>query len=257
MNTLFKTRIAERKELIENAARGDLSNSKVGEVMKPPTDRSMPGGTPSGGGFDGSGNLKLGIAAAGTLLLVLMAGAVSWKVLNGGPPAEGPETVVEVVEPEPKVLPAVVEKSSSIAVETEPVGAIVSVDGKAAGAAPLTVADVAPGVHVVEASLPGYGNVKRTVTASTEGDRLMIVLTLPQKKGVEVAAVQKGKLTLSTDPWTHVSLNGKVLGDTPLIEVALPAGRHRLQLINEQAKINTAIEVEVKAGQLTKKVLHL
>ncbi|MDP1825580.1 MAG: serine/threonine-protein kinase [Archangium sp.] len=262
MNRLFKSRIADRTQLIENAARGEVSISRVGEVMKPPTDRSMPGGTPSGAGVDGSGNLKLAIAAAGTLLLVLMAGAVSWKVLMQEPPAaEPPDTVVEVIEPpvEPKVLPAVVEKTSSIAVETEPAGAMVMVDGKAAGAAPLTMNEVTPGEHVVEASLNGYTTVKRTVSVSTEGDRLMIMLTLPQKK-VEPAApvaVAKGKLSLSTDPWTHVSLNGKTLGDTPLIEVPLPAGRHRLQLSNEQAKIDLAIEVEVKAGQVTKKVLRL
>ena len=263
MNRLFKARIAERSTLIENAARGEVSDSKVGEVMKPPTDRSMPGGTPLG--LDGSGNLKLAIAGIGTLLLVLMAGAVSWKVVMGTaapPPAEAPETAVEVPEVppplEPKVLPAVVEKTSSISVETEPVGAKVFVDGKPVGAAPLTVSEVTSGEHVVEASLAGYQNVKRTVNASTEGDRLMIVLTLPPKKErVEAAQVQKGKLTLSTDPWTHVSLNGKMLGDTPLIELSLPAGRHRLQLSNEQAKIDLAIEVEVKAGQITKKVLHL
>ena len=264
MNRLFKSRIADRTQLIENAARGEVSISKVGEVMKPPTDRSMPGGTPSGASLDGSGNLKLAIAAAGTLLLVLMAGAVTWKVLMQSPPTpEPPDTVVEVVEApvEPKVVPAVVEKTSSIAVETEPAGAKVTVDGKAAGAAPLTVNEVAPGEHVIEASLTGYTSVKRTVSVSTEGDRLMIMLTLPQKKVEPVAAtpvaVAKGKLSLSTDPWTHVSLNGKALGDTPLIEVPLPAGRHRLQLSNEQAKIDLAIEVEVKAGQVTKKVLRL
>ena len=258
MHGLFKARIAERTQLIENAARGELSNSKV-EVLKPPTDASMPGGTPSfAGGVDGSGNLKLGIAAVGTLLLVLMAGAVSWKVLTAGPPQlEAPDTPVEVIEApvaEPTVVPAVVEKSSSIAVETEPPGALVTVDGKSAGVAPLTVSEVNAGEHVVEASLAGYGNVKRTVSVSSEGDRLMILLTLPAQKKAEV---QKGKLSLSTDPWTHVSLNGKLLGDTPLIELPLPAGRHVLKLNNEQAKIDTAIEVEVKAGQVTKKVLHL
>ncbi len=266
MNSLFKSRIAERTQLIESAARGEVSNSKVGEVMKPPTDRSMPSGT----AVD-SGNVRLGIAAAGTLALVLMAGAVTWKVLTASPPPAEPETVVEVIEPpprphekladQPRVVPAVVEKSASIAVETEPVGAAVTVDGKPSGNAPLTVTEVGAGEHVVEASLDGYTNVKKTVTVSSEGDKLMIVLNLQKKEVkaaiVPVAAVAKGKLSLSTDPWTHVSLNGKALGDTPLIEVALPAGRHRLQLSNEQAKIDLAIEVEVKPGQTTKKVLRL
>ena len=131
MNRLFRARIAERTQLIEGAARGVVSVSKVSEVMKPPTDRSMPGGTPSGGPVDAGGNLKLALAGGATLLLVLMAGAVSWKVLTSGPPAvEPPETVVEVLEvppPEARLIPAVVEKSSSIAVETEPPGATVTV----------------------------------------------------------------------------------------------------------------------------------
>ena len=251
MNKLFKARIAERTQLIEKAARGEVSMSKVGEVMKPPTDRSMPSGTPLQRGVDGSGNLKLGIAAVGTLALVLMAGAVSWKVLMQRPPASMPDTVVEVIEAPPSKL---VEKSSSIVVETEPAGAIITIDGKAAGTAPLTLFEIGPGEHAVEASLAGYSNVKRTVSASAEGDRLTVVLTLTKKERAEVA---RGRLSLSTDPWTHVSLNGRMLGDTPLIEVALPAGRHRLKLSNEQAKIDVAIEVEVKAGQVTKKVLRL
>lgn len=41
-----------------------------------------------------------------------------------------------------------------------------------------------------------------------------------------------------------------------MIELPLAAGRHRLQLSNEQAKINVAIEVEIKAGQPTKRVLR-
>ena len=76
------------------------------------------------------------------------------------------------------------------------------------------------------------------------------------KATVEVRPA-KGKLSLRTEPWTHVTLNGKPLGDTPLIEVPLPAGRHLLKLTNEQEKVDTAIEVEVKPGQVTKKVLRL
>jgi serine/threonine-protein kinase len=265
MHGLFKARIAERSQLIENAARGEVSNSKVGEVMKPGTDKSMPDGTPSASlvAPPPNDNLKLVMAAAATIVLVVFAALAAWKVFFTGPVATPePEPVAEVLPPprptppEPKpvpVVPATVEKASSLVVETEPAGAQVTVDGKDVGAAPLTVNDVQPGEHVVEATLAGYTSVKRTVSASTEGDRLMVVLNLPQKK-VEVS---RGKLTLNTEPWTHVSLNGKALGDTPLIEVALPAGRHRLQLTNDQAKIDVAVEVEVKAGQLTKKSLRL
>jgi hypothetical protein len=54
-----------------------------------------------------------------------------------------------------------------------------------------------------------------------------------------------------------VSFNGKVLGDTPLIDAVLPAGRQTLKLMNEDKNLNLNIEVEIKAGQTTKKVLKL
>ena len=167
MHRLFKARIAERSQLIENAARGEVSNSKVGEVMKPPTDRSMPGGTPLGRGIDAGGNLEAGHRRGGHAVAGADGGrGVVEGAHPGAPSPEAPDTVVEVLEvlevpPEPKVIPAVVEKSSSIAVETEPAGASVTVDGKAAGVAPLTVPEVTAGEHVIEASLAGYTNVKK------------------------------------------------------------------------------------------------
>lgn len=47
-------------------------------------------------------------------------------------------------------------KISEITVVSEPNGAIVKVDGKSAGTAPLTVSDVTPGDHEVGLSYPGY-----------------------------------------------------------------------------------------------------
>jgi serine/threonine-protein kinase len=78
-------------------------------------------------------------------------------------------------------------------------------------------------------------------------------------KGVKKPPVAPvvGKLSLSTTPWTHVSFNGKVLGDTPLIDCVLPAGHLTLKLTNEDKDINTVIEVDIKAGQPTRKVLKL
>ncbi|MEK7127250.1 MAG: PEGA domain-containing protein [Patescibacteria group bacterium] len=47
-------------------------------------------------------------------------------------------------------------KISEITVVSEPNGAIVKVDGKSVGTAPLTVSDVTPGDHEVGLSYPGY-----------------------------------------------------------------------------------------------------
>ena len=64
-----------------------------------------------------------------------------------------------------------------------------------------------------------------------------------------------GKLTLQTTPWTEVFLGTKSLGESPLIEVPLPAGKHTLKLVNAEANIKMSVEVEIAAGKTTVKKL--
>jgi serine/threonine-protein kinase len=52
-------------------------------------------------------------------------------------------------------------------------------------------------------------------------------------------------------------MNGKDLGDTPLVNVTIPAGRHVLELVNEQKGIKSAVEVDIEPGKLTTKKLKL
>jgi len=66
-----------------------------------------------------------------------------------------------------------------------------------------------------------------------------------------------GRLSLDTVPWTRVYRGGRVLGDTPLIEVPLPAGRQELRLVNEEKGISTKIEVTIEPGKSTAKRLKL
>lgn len=77
----------------------------------------------------------------------------------------------------------------------------------------------------------------------------------PNPKPRPVAA--KGKLTLDTTPYTEVFLKGKKLGDTPLVDVALPPGIHVLTLVNDAKGIKRAIEIEIAAGKTTTKKLKL
>ncbi len=64
---------------------------------------------------------------------------------------------------------------------------------------------------------------------------------------------RKGLLTLETDPWANVFLGKRMLGETPLVKVALPVGVHRLRLVNEPEKLDTYIEVEIVADEVTVK----
>jgi len=69
--------------------------------------------------------------------------------------------------------------------------------------------------------------------------------------------VAKGRLTLDTQPWTQVWFRGRSLGDTPLLEKPLPAGKHTLRLVNPDKGVKHAIEVEIQPGQTTTMKLKL
>ena len=263
MQQLFGTRIARRIQLIEQANRGDLTPIGAGEVLKPPTERSMPGATPVGF-TNTSGQLVLGLVGTVAALGVLMLGWVAFQYRESSKP-----TVIEI-----PAAPVLLVAPAELVVQSDPPGAALSLDGKEAGAAPSTLTPIEPGEHLLVATLAGYDRLTRAVTVAKAGDRVLVVLTLqPAPIAVDPAAVAakdpappvtpqpaaaaKGRLTLSTDPWTHVSEGGKVLGDTPLVDLPLPAGRHQLHLVNDDQKVNLNIEVEVKGGQLTKKQLKL
>jgi serine/threonine-protein kinase len=80
-----------------------------------------------------------------------------------------------------------------------------------------------------------------------------VAKTPPVKKVAPVAAA--GKLTLKTTPWSTVYLGKKKLGDTPLLNVPLPAGKHLLRLVNPESNAENSIEVEIKANETTVKKL--
>ncbi len=65
-----------------------------------------------------------------------------------------------------------------------------------------------------------------------------------------------GVLSLYTDPWSKVYLNGKLLGDTPR-KFELPSGLQELLLVNEAQNLRRTIEVDIQPGQTTEKKLKL
>jgi serine/threonine-protein kinase len=99
--------------------------------------------------------------------------------------------------------------------------------------------------------------------AGTEGLDLALpdddLSPLTMKTSPAKPAVKKkpGLLSLQTTPWSIVYFGSKNLGETPLVNVPLPPGTHRLRLVNDEKKVSTTIEVEMKSGQVTTKRLKL
>jgi eukaryotic-like serine/threonine-protein kinase len=66
-----------------------------------------------------------------------------------------------------------------------------------------------------------------------------------------------GRLDLNASPWAKVYLGRRYLGETPLQGVYLPAGRHRLRLVNPLKRLSTGVTVRIQAGRTTRRSVRL
>jgi len=66
-----------------------------------------------------------------------------------------------------------------------------------------------------------------------------------------------GFLSVPTQPWTIVYIDGQKIRNTPLIKYPLSAGQHKVRLINTQFNINQSYTVIIVAGQVTKIIKNL
>jgi len=123
--------------------------------------------------------------------------------------------------------------SGTIEVTTTPAGARVSVNRRDRGVSPLTVRDMQPGQHLVEISMEGYRDARRTVTL-LEGQNVLAALSLEPVRGL---------LLVETDPpGADIYIENAHRGKTPRTLHDIPMGTHRIQL---QAEGYFPREVEV------------
>ena len=66
-----------------------------------------------------------------------------------------------------------------------------------------------------------------------------------------------GSLTLNTQPWTTVRIGNRILGDTPVYNKKLKAGRHTLNLSNPEMGIVMELPVTIESDQTFKKQIRI
>jgi serine/threonine protein kinase len=107
--------------------------------------------------------------------------------------------------------------------------------------APIAVAQLASVPAPTAASVP----------AAAPGRRAAASKLRQPATATEPAPQELGFLSLDTSPWSNVSVGGKLLGQTPIVHVALPVGVHSLSLTNPEQGLRTTYEVTISAGRTT------
>jgi serine/threonine-protein kinase len=73
----------------------------------------------------------------------------------------------------------------------------------------------------------------------------------PAKKARPLPSVAPAmaRLDLNAMPWAHVRIDGEDRGDTPILDLELPAGPHRIELSNEPLGVHRELVVELHPGE--------
>jgi serine/threonine-protein kinase len=68
---------------------------------------------------------------------------------------------------------------------------------------------------------------------------------------------KSGRLRINTRPWSQVYVDGKLVGNTPLLGLELPAGKHTVRLVNEPMDLTKTISLKIKAGDTVTRLENL
>lgn len=185
-----------------------------------------------------------------TVLPLLLLGVVALAVLAGvgflllrRPPIAPEDTPTPMAQvtptPSPAATPAL-PLSGSLRVLSEPTGAAVLVNGEPKGNTPLDVADLAFGDYTVKLDLRGYESQTQPVALSAEAAAAEVNAKLVRR----VRSI--ASIDISSQPeGADVSLDGGIIGRTPILEMKLRPGTYRVDLTREgHEPYSTTVRVE-------------
>jgi len=172
----------------------------------------------------------LGLAGAFFFLAILVAVVVWVRQHGAGTVSPTPVPIVEGTPtsnlPIATAPPAAV--TGSLHVETFPPGATILVNGEMRGTSPLDLAPLAIGNYDIRAELRGYNPASETATIVADAPSPQLKLTLSR------TAPTQGSLEISSDPpGSAVLVDGNPVGQTPVAELKLKPGSHRVEVTRE------------------------
>ncbi len=135
--------------------------------------------------------------------------------------------------------------TGQLAVQSEPAGAKVIVDGTERGVAPVTISDLAPGEHRVELQAEG-ATAKHSVTVQAGGTASLVVPMGAATASGPVSGWVAVKAPFSMD----IREQGRLLGSSDADRVMMAAGRHELDLANDALGYHSTRVVQVPPGKV-------
>ena len=128
------------------------------------------------------------------------------------------------------------ESLGTLSVQTNPAGATVVIDGQQRGMTPLNL-QLKPGRHVVE--LVTDGDVRSIPVMITPGGQVSQFIEIPR------AASALGELQIRTEPaGATVTVDGRVLGKSPLTAEGLSPGPHSVTVENDLGPVTQRVTIE-------------
>lgn len=85
----------------------------------------------------------------------------------------------------------------------------------------------------------------------------VVAMEEPAETPMTAGGTGPGTLRINTRPWSQVYVDGRLIGNTPQMNISLPAGSHRVTLVNPDFNIRQSVSVTIEAGQVTTRVLTL
>ncbi len=211
-----------------------LGKSSLSVVSKPPGARILIDGQASGE----TTPAHIRVSPGKHLVELALAGHNRWSRSTEINPGEQLDIEAKLV-----LLPA------KIQVSTLPESALVYIDGKKRGKSPITLIDLAPGNHDIVAKIPGRPDAVQNVTvASGENKKIELVFHNRNLKKIKTPT-EPAVLSINSEPWSHVTLDGKPFGTTPILNRSIPPGRHTVVLTNPVRNLSSKVAFSVKPGQ--------
>ena len=142
--------------------------------------------------------------------------------------------------------------TGQLAVQSDPPGAKVLVDGTERGVAPLTISDLTPGDHRVELQSEGV-SAKHTVTVQAGGTASLVVPI----GAAAAAGPVSGWVSVKAAFTMEIREGGRLLGTTDAERLMLAAGRHELDFVNDTLGYRASRVVVVAPGKVAPVSLEL